>query len=61
MDPNFECKNGGQCVPRVLGDYVCSCPQPYCGLTCSNIGLIFNLLTICIFKLILDLFSNGHL
>lgn len=30
-------RNGGQCIPRVLGDYVCSCPQPYCGLTCTNI------------------------
>ena len=37
LDLGFECKNGGQCVPRVLGDYVCSCPQPYCGVTCTNI------------------------
>lgn len=37
LDESYECKNGGQCVPRVLGDYVCSCPQPYCGLTCTNI------------------------
>ncbi len=36
LDAGYECKNGGQCVPRVLGDYVCSCPQPYCGYSCTN-------------------------
>lgn len=36
LDHGYECRNGGNCVPRVLGDYVCSCPQPYCGATCTN-------------------------
>jgi len=36
LDPGFECRNGGHCIPRVLGDYVCSCPQPWCGATCTN-------------------------
>ncbi len=37
LDTGYACQNGGQCIPRVLGDYVCSCPQPYCGLTCTNV------------------------
>ena len=37
LDTGYSCQNGGQCIPRVLGDYVCSCPQPYCGLTCTNV------------------------
>ena len=36
LDPGMECRNGGYCIPRVLGDYVCSCPQPWCGSTCTN-------------------------
>jgi hypothetical protein len=36
LDPGMECRNGGQCTPRILGDYVCSCPQPWCGATCTN-------------------------
>jgi hypothetical protein len=37
LDEGYACKNGGECIPRVLGDYICSCPQPFCGLTCSNV------------------------
>ena len=40
----MECRNGGKCVARVLGDYVCSCPKPYCGVTCSNISPDCNIL-----------------
>jgi hypothetical protein len=36
LDSGEECMNGGQCVQRPLGDYVCSCPYPYCGLRCQS-------------------------
>ena len=35
LDRGEECLNGGQCIQRPLGDYVCSCPYPYCGLRCE--------------------------
>ena len=38
LDYGYSCQNGGKCVPRVLGDYVCSCPQPHCGFTCTNLA-----------------------
>ena len=31
-----ECVNGGRCIQRPLGDYVCSCPYPYCGTRCQS-------------------------
>ncbi len=36
LDSGEECINGGECIQRPLGDYVCSCPYPYCGLRCQN-------------------------
>lgn len=36
MDNGEECTNGGQCIQRALGDYVCSCPYPYCGPRCES-------------------------
>lgn len=36
LDVGQECMNGGQCVQRPLGDYICSCPYPYCGMRCEN-------------------------
>lgn len=36
LDSGEECINGGECLQRPLGDYICSCPYPYCGLRCQN-------------------------
>ncbi|CAF4564324.1 unnamed protein product [Rotaria magnacalcarata] len=36
LDAGEECMNGGTCMQRPLGDYVCSCPYPYCGLRCQS-------------------------
>ena len=35
LDSGEECINGGECIQRPLGDHVCSCPYPYCGLRCQ--------------------------
>ena len=35
LDSGQECINGGECIQRPLGDYICSCPYPYCGLRCE--------------------------
>ncbi|CAF1250584.1 unnamed protein product [Adineta ricciae] len=35
LDGGEECTNGGRCIQRPLGDYICSCPYPYCGLRCE--------------------------
>ncbi len=36
VDSGEECINGGECIKRPLGDFVCSCPYPYCGSRCQN-------------------------
>lgn len=36
LDAGEECLNGGTCMQRPIGDYVCSCPYPYCGLRCQS-------------------------
>ena len=36
LDSGEECINGGECIQRPIGDYVCSCPYPYCGPRCQN-------------------------
>ncbi|CAF1538304.1 unnamed protein product, partial [Didymodactylos carnosus] len=36
LDQGQECINGGECIQRPLGDYICSCSHPYCGLRCES-------------------------
>ncbi len=38
LDPGYACTNGGTCGLRPLGDYICYCNPPYCGVTCSNVA-----------------------
>jgi hypothetical protein len=35
LDSGEDCINGGRCIQRPIGDYVCSCTYPYCGLRCE--------------------------
>jgi hypothetical protein len=35
LDSGEECMNSGECIRRPLGDFVCSCPFPYCGPRCQ--------------------------
>jgi hypothetical protein len=35
MDSGEDCLNGGECMQRPIGDYICSCPYPYCGSRCQ--------------------------
>lgn len=38
LDAGHECENGGICITRSNGDYVCSCRHPFCGPRCNKIA-----------------------